>query len=68
VSTRIDLKAGRYCDTSSSSFILPCSIIIIAATDGTALVIEAMRKIESAASGTFFPASCFAERARIEVP
>ena len=68
MSTRIDLNAGRYCDTSSSSFILPCSIIIIAATDVTALVIEAMRKIESAASGTFFAGILLAERARIEIP
>jgi hypothetical protein len=33
-------------DTSSSSFSLPCSTIIIVATDVTALVIDAMRKME----------------------
>ena len=50
--------AGTHLAASSSRPILPSSTSIITPIDVTGLVIDAMRKIESLAIGTFLPTSC----------
>ena len=51
------MNAGRNFDTGSARRSLPSSISITAATDVTALLIDAMRKIVSFFIGTFFSTS-----------
>ncbi len=53
----VRLNAGRYFETGSASRSLPSSIRITAATDVTALLIDAIRKIVSFLIGTFFSMS-----------
>lgn len=52
-STRIRANSGAHLLIGSSSRIAPCSISIIATTETTGLLIEAIRKIVSRSTGDF---------------
>ena len=56
-STVVDLNAGKYFETGSASRSRPSSISMTAATEVTALVIDAMRKIVSFRIGSRFSTS-----------